>query len=236
MVDPRVFIALDYPSIHEVEQLLAHWQHQQKPAIKIGYQLFYQLGPDWVKQKKKEGYTIFLDLKLHDIPNTVANGVKSLLQLGVDFLTLHASGGAAMIEAARSTVEKHQTKGNQMKLLAVTHLTSMSDQMLHTELGVTESLTENVVRLAQLAHQSGTDGVICSGQEVIEIKHATHPDFLAVTPGIRPHGVDASDQQRVVTPATAIQNGADYIVVGRAITHTKQPIEAYQQICAEIQS
>lgn len=231
----QLMIALDFPSALEAEQLLSHWQGDEKPWIKVGYQLFYLVGPQWVYNRKQEGYSIFLDLKLHDIPNTVAKAVESISKLGVDFLTIHAMGGAEMIKRARESAEQSATSSeHRTRLLAVTQLTSTSQEMLHEEIGIPDSMEEAVLRSAKLANQAGADGVICAGGEVEAIKKATSTSFLAVTPGIRPLGVSAMDQKRVVTPTVAIQAGADHLVVGRAITHAANPVEAYQQILQEI--
>src|SRR5690606_1340626 len=140
----------------------------EKPFIKVGYQLFYQVGPNWVARRKEEGYSIFLDLKLHDIPQTVASAVEALIQLNVDFLTIHASGGKKMMEAA-----KEMARGSNLRLLAVTQLTSTDQQMLNQELQIAGTVADSVLHLSQLADQAGMDGVICSGQEVQMIKQVT---------------------------------------------------------------
>ncbi|TCP70384.1 orotidine-5'-phosphate decarboxylase [Baia soyae] len=231
----QLMIALDLPSGEEAETFLSHWQGEEKPWIKVGYQLFYATGPRWIYERKQEGYSIFLDLKLHDIPNTVAKAVESISKLGVDFLTLHAMGGSEMMKRARESAEQFASSSEcRTRLLAVTQLTSTHEKMLHDELGINSSMEQAVLRSAKLAHQAGTDGVICSGQEARAIKEATEPSFLAVTPGIRPIGASANDQKRVVTPTAAIQAGADHLVVGRAITHAPDPLEAYHQILQEI--
>jgi orotidine-5'-phosphate decarboxylase len=230
-----IIIALDFPSGNSALTFLSHWKDQPKPWIKIGYQLFYATGPKWVLERKEEGYPIFLDLKLHDIPNTIAKAVESLSSLGVDMLTVHASGGSAMMEAAREAAEKRRHADQRMKILAVTQLTSTDQQMLNEELGIPGSVADHVVRLAQLSYRSGADGVICSGQEIQQIKAATAREFLAVVPGIRPVGTDHQDQKRVVTPQKAIEAGADYLVIGRPITQAKDPLQAYEQIRSKIE-
>ncbi|RAL26080.1 orotidine-5'-phosphate decarboxylase [Thermoflavimicrobium daqui] len=232
-IQKQVIIALDFPEKEQAEKMLTHWDGKEKPFIKVGYQLFYRVGPEWVAKRKEEGYSIFLDLKLHDIPNTVAKGVESICCLGVDFLTIHASGGRQMIEAAREAAEK-KTSGERIRLLAVTQLTSTDQSMLNDELGIPGTITDSVERYAKLAYESGADGVICSGQEASLIKAATSSHFLAVTPGIRPLGHDVQDQKRVVTPTAAIQNGADHLVIGRPITGAPSPITAYENILSEI--
>jgi orotidine-5'-phosphate decarboxylase len=225
-----IIVALDFPSGDTALSFLSHWKDQPKPWIKIGYQLFYATGPKWVVERKEEGYPIFLDLKLHDIPNTVAKAVESLSSLGADMLTIHASGGRAMMESAKEAAEKCSHAGKRLKLLAVTQLTSTDRKMLNEELGIPGTVADHVVRLARLAYRSGVDGVICSGQEIRQIKAVTAKDFLAVVPGIRPAGSDHQDQKRVTTPQKAIEAGADYLVIGRPITQAKDPLQAYEEI------
>ncbi len=230
----RIILALDVPDRKQAERLLSVWDDDFRPFIKVGYQLFFRVGPEWVAKRKEEGYPVFLDLKLHDIPNTVAKGIESLCRLGVDFVTLHASGGRTMMEKAREAAEKGAAGSRRMKLLAVTQLTSTDQQMLHEELGIGEPLGKSVQRLAELACCSGIDGVICSGLEVKKVKKATSPEFLAVTPGIRPAGSSAHDQKRMVTPREAMKNGADYLVIGRPITQAPDPKQAFKELIASI--
>lgn len=231
----RIILALDVPDGKQAERLLSVWDDDFRPFIKVGYQLFFRVGPAWVAKRKEEGYPVFLDLKLHDIPNTVAKGIESLCHLGVDFVTLHAGGGRVMMEKAREAAEKEAAGSRRMKLLAVTQLTSTDQQMLHEELGIAEPLDESVQRLAALAHRSGMDGVICSGLEVQKVKKAASPRFLAVTPGIRPAGSSAHDQKRMVTPGEALKNGADYLVVGRPVTQAPDPKKAFRELIESIQ-
>jgi orotidine-5'-phosphate decarboxylase len=235
MISPenRVILALDLPGAEQADRLLERFL-PAKPFIKVGYQLFYAAGPDWMARKKEAGYPVFLDLKLHDIPNTVARGVESLSRLGVDFLTLHASGGRAMLEAAREASERFATGGHRTRLLAVTQLTSTDQRMLNEELGIPGPVEENVLRLARLAYGAGVDGVVCSGWEARKIKEATAPEFLAVTPGIRPTGAETGDQKRIMTPAMAISEGADFLVIGRPITEADDPRAAYEAIIQEV--
>jgi len=226
----QVIVALDY-SLQEAEAFLRSFP----PAfIKVGYQLFYEAGPNWVAKKKEEGYHVFLDLKLHDIPNTVYEGIKTVSKLGVDLLTIHASGGSQMIGRAREAVEQTATAHHRTKILAVTQLTSTDQAMLTNELQIQGDLSDSAIHLAQLAQRSGADGVICSGQEVSAIKQATFSNFLAVTPGIRPQEAGVDDQKRVVTPVEAIRRGADYLVIGRPITKASDPVQAYENILQSI--
>lgn len=226
----QVIIALDFPNPQTAESFLQQWKGESKPFIKVGYQLFYQVGPDWVARRKEEGYPVFLDLKLHDIPQTVAGAVQSLTKLEVDFLTLHAAGGSKMIQAAKQAVGH-----SQMKLLAVTQLTSTDQQMLNDELQIPGTVEDSVAHLGKLAYEAGADGIVCSGHEVTKIKALTSPNFLAVTPGIRPLQSQKDDQKRVVTPEKAIRAGADFLVIGRPITQAKSPFHVYQQMMDEIQ-
>ena len=230
----RIFLALDVPDEKQADRLLSLWDPGERPLIKVGYQLFFSAGPQWVEKRKKAGDTIFLDLKLHDIPNTVAKGIESLSRLGVDFVTIHASGGRKMMEKARETAEKHAGGSRRLKLLAVTQLTSTDQRMLNQELGIPGDVRESVQKLASLACDAGMDGVICSGLEARWVKQAAGPGFLAVTPGIRPQGFSNNDQKRIVTPREAVLNGADYLVVGRPVTQAPDPKKAFQSLVEEI--
>lgn len=220
-----VIIALDHANR---EEALAFLQNFSEPLyVKIGMELFYAEGPDLVREIKAMGHKIFLDLKFHDIPNTVAGAVKSCLSLDVDMLNVHATGGRRMMEAAAKMLQDLPQKPI---LLAVTILTSISEETLQEELMVEEPLEEAVLRLATLTQSSGLAGVVCSPLEVPKVKSRLGKAFLTVTPGIRPLSEDAGDQARVVTPAMARELGSDYIVVGRPITQAKDPVAAYQAI------
>ncbi|MBA4547529.1 orotidine-5'-phosphate decarboxylase [Thermoactinomyces intermedius] len=230
----RIFLALDVPDEKQADHLLSLWDPGERPLIKVGYQLFFAAGPQWVEKRKNAGDTIFLDLKLHDIPNTVAKGIESLSRLGVDFVTIHASGGRKMMEKARETADKHADGSRRLKLLAVTQLTSTDQKMLNQELGIPGDVRESVQKLASLACGAGMDGVICSGLEARWVKQVTGTGFLAVTPGIRPQGFSSDDQKRIVTPREAVLNGADYLVVGRPVTQAPDPKKAFQSLVEEI--
>lgn len=230
----RIFLALDVPDEKQADRLLSLWDPGERPLIKVGYQLFFSAGHQWVEKRKNAGDTIFLDLKLHDIPNTVAKGIESLSRLGVDFVTIHASGGRKMMEKAREIAEKHAGGSRRLKLLAVTQLTSTDQRMLNQELGIPGNVRESVQKLASLACDAGMDGVICSGLEARWVKQAAGPGFLAVTPGIRPQGFSNNDQKRIVTPREAVLNGADYLVVGRPVTQAPDPKKAFQSLVEEI--
>ncbi|MGV3487796.1 MAG: orotidine-5'-phosphate decarboxylase [Tuberibacillus sp.] len=233
MTNP-VIIALDVASRSELEQILQKPLSDMKPFIKIGMELFYQEGPEIVKELKEEGYDIFLDIKLHDIPTTVKKAMRGLAKLGVDMVNVHAAGGAKMMAEALTGLEEGTPSGKKRPLcIAVTQLTSTDQEMLEKELLIDLPLEKVVESYARLAYRSGLDGVVCSPWEASVAKHVTSQEFLTVTPGIRLAGNDAHDQKRVATPAKARELGSDYIVVGRSITNAKSPVLAYQQILNE---
>jgi orotidine-5'-phosphate decarboxylase len=202
--------------------------------LKLGLEFFLRYGPDGVFIVNEK--PLFLDLKLHDIPNTVAGAIKSLMPLGVDMLTVHAAGGAAMIEAARNAAETARPKQGaaRPKLLAVTVLTSLDAQALHAT-GVAGGTTRQVLRLARLALDAGADGLVCAAHELPQLRDAFGATPILVVPGIRPAGCQAGDQVRTMTPQAAIEAGADYIVVGRPITQAADPGDAARAIAASIQ-
>lgn len=197
--------------------------------FKIGSQLFTRCGPDIVRKVGQLGKSIFLDLKFHDIPNTVANAARAATDLGVALFTIHASGGRAMIEAARQAVE-----GTQTRILAVTVLTSLSDEMLRDEVGIPETAALAVPRLAKLAVDSGAHGVVSSPREIALIRAAVGGEPLIVTPGIRPVWAAKDDQSRVMTPREAARAGADFVVVGRPILKHEDPAKAVDLILEEL--
>jgi orotidine-5'-phosphate decarboxylase len=199
--------------------------------FKIGMELYYAFGNSLIDALRSRGYKIFLDLKLHDIPNTVAGGVNSLAKVGADLLTVHAGGGGAMLTAA---VEAANTPGAP-RLLAVTLLTSMDAAGL-AAVGVSDSPADQVMRLARLAKGVGITGLVCSADEVAALREELGPDALLVTPGIRPAGAPLEDQRRVATPAEAISRGASMLVVGRPITRAPNPADAARAILKEIES
>lgn len=235
-VNERLFVALDYPnagSALAVAEKLA----PLGVSFKVGMQLFYAEGMPVVRQLQQYGKTVFVDLKLHDIPNTVAGAVDSLVRQGVDFLNVHTQGGPEMMEAA---VKAARHAANDMgkpapKLIAVTLLTSLSEKHLREFLfaeGV--SVSEYVQHMALQAKKCGMDGVVCSAQEAAVIREECGPDFLLVTPGIRPSGAEEQDQSRVITPSQALRNGSDYLVVGRPITGAADPLSSAQSIVDEM--
>ena len=225
-----VIIACDFKSKEELFNFLAPFKGLN-PYIKIGMEMYYKEGPELVRELKKDGFKIFLDLKLHDIPNTVKAAMAKIGELGVDITNVHAEGGIEMMKAAKEGLNSTEA-GKNTKLIAVTILTSINDEILHNELGIKEDLHVNdVVRKYALnAKEAGLDGVVCSALEAPIIKEI---GFMSVTPGIRLLGDDVNDQKRVATPTLAKENGSTYIVVGRSITKASNPVEAYNQCLKE---
>ena len=220
-----VIVALDFKNKEEALTFLKNFE--EGIYVKIGMELFYSAGPDIVREIKEMGHKIFLDLKFHDIPNTVAGATRSCLSLGVDMLNLHASGGSKMMEA----VMEEAKKADKMPLLiAVTVLTSMNEKTMKEELHVETSIEDTVLNFAKLSKSSGLKGIVCSALEVERVWKEMGEDFVTVTPGIRPLDSSAGDQSRVVTPERARELGSHYIVVGRPITMAQNPREAYEKI------
>ena len=217
-----VIIACDFPGTEECLRFLEVFRGRQ-PYLKIGMELFYAAGPSLVRKLKEDGYSIFLDLKLHDIPNTVRSAMRVLAGLGVDMVNVHAAGTRAMMEAAREGL------GSGTKLLAVTQLTSTDEARMREELLITRPLEEVVLHYARNAAEAGLDGVVCSPLEAAGVHGACGEGFLTVTPGIRFATDAVGDQVRVTTPAIARELGSDYIVVGRPITRAADPVAAWEQ-------
>ena len=224
MREHRPVIALDFPGFEAVKEFLALFPAEESLYLKVGMELYYATGPEIVSYLKDLGHSVFLDLKLHDIPNTVKSAMKVLSQLGVDMTNVHAAGGVEMMKAAREGL------GSQAKLIAVTQLTSTSEAQMQNFQNIQTSLQESVIHYAKKTAEAGLDGVVCSAQEVQVIKQATNLEFICLTPGIRPTGAAVGDQKRVMTPADAYQIGSDYIVVGRPITQAENPVAAYHAI------
>jgi len=226
----KIIVALDYEKESDALALV----DQIDPSLcrlKVGKEMFTTLGMNFVKQLHQRNFDVFLDLKYHDIPNTVARAVRSAADLGVWMVDLHASGGLRMMEEAKRILEPY---GKDAPLLiAVTVLTSMEDLDL-LQIGINASLREQVLRLAHLTQRAGLDGVVCSPQEVEILRNACGEDFKLVTPGIRPIGADFGDQRRVMTPTAAIRAGSDYLVIGRPITKADNPVEVLRSINASI--
>lgn len=219
-----VIVALDFPSAKEVYSFLDKFE-EEKLFVKIGMELFYAEGPEIVREIKRRGHKIFLDLKLHDIPNTVMKAMASLSKLDVDMCNLHAGGGSEMMKAALKGLTR--ADGTRPLLIAVTQLTSTDSDMLKNELLISESMEKTVESYALNALNSGLDGVVCSPLEAAKVHSACGNSFLTVTPGVRFAGGEKGDQKRVTTPEEARKIGSDYIVVGRPITAANDPVAAY---------
>ena len=222
-----VIIACDFASQNEVMDFLSTFPQNEKPYVKIGMELFYSSGPEIVKKIKERGHKIFLDLKLCDIPNTVKKSMKVLSELDVDMCNLHAFGCSKMMKAAIEGLTRPD--GTRPLLIAVTMLTSMDEDAAHNELGINLPIKDIVMNYAENAKNSGLDGVVCSPLEAAAVHDRCGDGFLTVTPGIRFDGGDMGDQVRVMTPARAAKAGSDYIVVGRPITASANPLESYRR-------
>ena len=225
-----VIIACDFASAKETFEFLEKF-NTKKPFVKIGMELFYAEGPSIVREIKARGHKIFLDLKLHDIPNTVKKAMKVLSDLDVDICNLHASGTKAMMSAALEGLTR--ADGTRPLLIAVTQLTSTDQSSMETDLLIKEKLENVVMHYALNAKESGLDGVVCSPLEAEKVHSSCGKDFLTVTPGVRFADGEVGDQKRVMTPAEAKKVGSDYIVVGRPITKAEDPVAAYERCIAE---
>jgi orotidine-5'-phosphate decarboxylase len=223
----HLIVALDVSSAAEAQKLVFRIG-EVAGIYKVGLQLFTAEGPSIVRDLVSSGRRVFLDLKLHDIPTTVALAVKSAAELGAYMLTIHASGGSAMLRAAT------EAAAGRMNLLAVTVLTSLNDEDMQ-EIGVAGRVSDQVLRMAALAQSTGCQGIVTSPREALMVRKAMGEGFAIVTPGIRPSGTETNDQQRIATPAQAIMNGASHIVVGRPITHAPDPAKAAQAIISEME-
>jgi orotidine-5'-phosphate decarboxylase len=232
--DSRVILALDVPTLAEATEI-ARRVGPHLAAVKIGKQLFTAEGPAAVRAMHDLGLRVFLDLKFHDIPNTVAGAIESACALGVWMVNVHASGGPAMLAAAASAAAKAPA-GARPLLIGVTVLTSLSEADIRATLGTTRTVQEQVVHLAKDVQAAGLDGVVASPQEIGLIRQACGPAFLIVTPGVRPADAARNDQQRVMTPGEALRAGADYLVIGRPITAAPDPAEAARRIALECQT
>ena len=225
-----VIIACDFASAEETFKFLDNFKGR-KPFVKIGMELYYAEGPSIVKEIKARGHKIFLDLKLHDIPNTVKKSMAVLSRLDVDMCNLHASGTVAMMEAAIEGLTRPD--GTRPLLIAVTQLTSTSEERMKSDLLINEPLDKVVMHYAACAKKAGLDGVVCSPLEAGVVHESCGKDFVTVTPGVRFADGDKGDQVRVTTPEKAKEIGSDYIVVGRQITAAADPVAAYERCCRE---
>ena len=229
MSDPKIIVALDYPSESQAFTLINQLD-ADLCRLKVGKEMFTRLGPLFVEKIQAKGFDVFLDLKYHDIPNTVAKACEAAADLGVWMVNVHASGGSRMMEAAAEAMAQHKHKP---LLIAVTVLTSMSQADL-LELGINESPAEHAFKLATLAQSSGLDGIVCSAQEASSLRDRLGDDFLLVSPGIRPAGSKADDQRRIMTPVEALKAGSHYLVIGRPITQSDNPLGILRTINSEI--
>jgi orotidine-5'-phosphate decarboxylase len=232
----KVMVALDKPyqsaAIQIAEQLqgVGCW-------MKVGMELFYAAGPSVVRELKERGFRVFVDLKMHDIPNTVRGGARSITRMGADMFNVHAAGGTKMMASAIEGANEAVQAGDAPHLpliIAVTQLTSTSQETLNKEIGIPGPIEQAVVRYAQLAREAGLSGVVASAQEAAAIKQACGQGIITVTPGIRPRGADAGDQSRIMTPAEAVRQGTDFLVIGRPITAAENPKHALDQILKEM--
>jgi orotidine-5'-phosphate decarboxylase len=225
MSDPRVIVALDYPDAGRADELV-RLLDPVACRLKVGFELFVSAGPAFVAELANRGFAVFLDLKFHDIPNTVAAACRSAAGLGVWMLNVHAGGGRRMMEAAREGLDGIASPP---RLIGVTVLTSMDEGDL-VELGIDAQAATHAERLARLARDSGLDGVVCSAMEASALRASLGPKFLLVTPGIRPESSAVDDQRRIATPVAARRAGADYLVIGRPITGAADPAGALEAI------
>ena len=225
-----VIVACDFASKEQVLNFLDKFQNR-KPFVKIGMELFYAEGPEIVREIKARGHKIFLDLKLHDIPNTVKKSMAVLSRLDVDMTNLHAAGTVSMMEAALEGLTRPD--GTRPLLIAVTQLTSTDQERMENDLLIKEPIDKVVMHYASNAAKAGLDGVVCSPLEAEKVHGICGENFLTVTPGVRFADGDKGDQKRVMTPADAKKIGSDYIVVGRPITAAEDPVAAYERCCAE---
>jgi orotidine-5'-phosphate decarboxylase len=224
-----VFVALDTPDVASAMAIAEHVR-PYVGGLKIGLEFYTACGPDGVRRIVELGLPLFADLKFHDIPNTVAAAARELARLGARIFNVHASGGERMM---RDAADAARAVDSQVKIIGVTALTSLDDAVLDS-VGQKGPAEEQVLRLAKLAQKSGLDGVVCSAHEIVPLRRALGPDFLLVTPGIRPAGAALNDQKRVMMPAEALRAGADILVVGRPITAAPDPAEAARAIAAEL--
>lgn len=228
---PKIIVALDFDTLDLCLDLVRRLDPSHC-RLKIGKEMFTWFGPSLVEQLQKMGFDVFLDLKFHDIPNTVAKALKAAASLGVWMVNIHTSGGPRMLEASVNAFASINTAP---LLIGVTVLTSMESADLHA-LGIDDHAEMYAKKLAKLAYQSGLDGVVCSAREVSSIKKACHENFLCVTPGIRPASAATDDQRRIMTPAQALSQGSDYLVIGRPITQADNPSNALRQIVMEVEA
>ncbi|MBO8128852.1 MAG: orotidine-5'-phosphate decarboxylase [Peptococcaceae bacterium] len=231
----KLLIALDVDSWEQASALVDLLK-DDVGGFKIGMRLFYREGPNVVRRVAKQTETVFLDLKVHDIPQTASEAVRALIRYGANLINVHASGGRAMMEAVAdaAAAEAAHLGVTRPRIIAVTVLTSLDDDALQNQLGISSTVAETVIRLARNTKQAGLDGVVASPREAAAIRDALGNDFLIVTPGIRPTGTQSNDQKRIMTPGDAVRQGADYLVVGRPVTGAPDPRQQARAIVDEI--
>jgi len=227
--DSKIIVALDYADINQARNLVEKIS-PDLCKLKVGKEMFTRFGPEFVKELCRADFDVFLDLKFHDIPNTVAKACEAASDLGVWMMNVHAQGGVRMMEAAKQALDNTNSHS---KLIAVTVLTSMDSQDL-AALGISQQPSELAQSLAKLTNDSGLDGIVCSAQEAVQMRSNFSDEFLLVTPGIRPAGSASDDQRRIMTPAEAISSGSSYLVVGRPITKSDDPVSVLRTINSEI--
>ena len=229
-MDKEPIIALDFSSLEEVMAFLNYFPNK-KLNLKVGMELFYQQGPQILYTLKNDGHDVFLDIKLHDIPTTVKKAMVGIAGMGVDMVNLHVAGGRKMMESAKDGLISGTQNGRKTPtLIAVTQLTSTTEEMIKQEQKINSSIEESVLDYAILASESGMDGVVCSALEAERIKKKFSASFLRVTPGIRLNQDENNDQKRIATPNEARKLGASHIVVGRTITQSKDPVHTYLEV------
>jgi len=235
MTKPEIIIAMDLPNKEAVETFINQFPEGVSLYLKVGMELYYKEGPSIVTYLKEKGHRIFLDLKMHDIPNTVKSAMRSIASLGVDLTNLHAAGGKKMMEAAvAGLIEGTPAGQNRPQLIAVTQLTSTSKAVMNDEQGIPGEVADSALNYAKLSKAAGLDGVVCSVHEARSVHAACGEDFIALTPGIRLEGDDTHDQTRVATPKFGKEEGSTYLVLGRSITQSANPYEVYRRVEEEI--
>ena len=236
MTERRIIVALDYPDAAAARQFVTKVRPEMC-RLKVGKELFVAAGPDFVRELVGQGYDVFLDLKFHDIPNTMAGACRAAGRYGVDLLTVHAAAGQTALVAANAAAQQGaaETGNPPPNLIAITLLTSISSRSLALELKVPLELPDYALQMALLAQTSGLAGAVCSPQEAAQLRQSCGDDFLLVCPGVRPIWAESGDQQRTMTPAAALRAGASYLVVGRPITAAVDPKAAFERICAELE-
>ena len=235
-IEERVIIALDVPTFDQATVLIDKLGDRAK-SLKVGSQLFTSVGPDIIREIKRRGKKLFLDLKFHDIPNTVARASEVAAELGVDIFNVHVSGGLEMMrDAAQATKAKASELGIEKPIvLGVTVLTSIDETMFQSVLGSGNSLKDQIVHMAKLAQSAGLDGVVVSPQEIRLIREACGEDFVVLTPGVRPEWASSDDQKRTMTPVEAFKAGATYVVIGRPIYRAPEPVDALERILRRLE-